>query len=72
MTKEQKEDLETLSEIFNGVGFSTSLTDGSAHSYSFNDKEIEQSYKEIDKHVKIIQKNIENCKTCNKEEYDQV
>lgn len=62
MDSKKHDDLETLNEIFDGVGFSNSLVDGSAKYYSFNDKEIEEAYKQIDKAVKLIRKKYDELK----------
>lgn len=54
MDEKQEQDLKTLNEIFNGVGFQNSLTDGSVDIYSFHDPEIQKAYHDIDKAAKLI------------------
>lgn len=53
MNSEQAEDLEMLRDIFDGIGFSQSLTEGGYD--TFHDEEINEAYRQVEQAVKVIE-----------------
>lgn len=59
MDKNKQHDLDTLSEIIDGLGLGAVLAEGSSNIYYFHDREIAKSFQKINKNVRIIKSKYE-------------
>ena len=55
MNDQDREDLESLDEIYNSSGLGEALKDG-AYGYDFNDKEIQEAFNQANLAATIIDK----------------
>lgn len=55
LTDEQKQDLESLSEIYDAIGIGQGLEDG-AYGYRFNDEELSNAFEQSKKSADLIQR----------------
>lgn len=54
MSENERQDLETLNEVFEGIGFSSSLNDAKYYKDAFTDERLSTAYENIDNAIREI------------------